>query len=80
MKDNILRFDAHFKEPEAIEKIRQSLSQPQYQQIPIKTAQEIEKLKISGSICANILDEILPFVAPGDTESIKYIIDSKLTR
>ena len=68
MKDNILRFDAHFKEPEAIKKIRQILSQTQYQQIPIKTAQEIEKLKFSGSICANILDEISPFVVPGATK------------
>lgn len=68
MKNNILRFDASFKKTEEIERIRQALSRPQYQTIPIKTAQEIEKLKISGSICANILDEISPFVVPGVTK------------
>ena len=68
MKNNILRFDAYFKKSDEIERIRQALSRPQYQTIPIKTAQEIEKLKISGSICANILDEISPFVIPGVTK------------
>ena len=68
MKYNILKFDATFKKTEDIEKIAKILAKPQYQQIPIKTAEEIEKLKISGSICANILDEISPFVIPGVTK------------
>ena len=68
MKYNILKFDATFKKTEDIEKIGKILAKPQYQQIPIKTAEEIEKLKISGSICANILDEISPFVVPGATK------------
>jgi methionyl aminopeptidase len=68
MSNNILKHNAAFKKPAEIEKISQFLAQPTYQQIPIKTPEEIKQLKVSGGICAKILDEISPFVKPGATK------------
>lgn len=69
MAKNILHYPGiSFISDEGIDKIRSALSRSQYQKIPIKTADEIEKLKISGSICAKILDEVSPHVIPGATK------------
>lgn len=57
-----------FKTKKEIDKISYYLASEKFQQIPIKTPAEIAKLKISGGICANILDEISPHVKPGATK------------
>lgn len=69
MSKNIIKYQgASFKSEAEVEKIRHALSGGRYQSIPIKTPEEIEKLKISGGICAKILDEISPHVKPGATK------------
>lgn len=68
MKKNIIQYDVSFQASEKRDKLLQIFAKPHYQQIPIKTPEEIEKLKISGGICAKILDEISPFVKPGATK------------
>lgn len=68
MEKNIIDYKVSFKSKNEVDKIRQILSKPNYQNIPIKTEEEIEKLKIAGGICADILDEISPFVKPGATK------------
>jgi methionyl aminopeptidase len=68
MNNRILKYNAPFKKPEIVNKIKHALSGSQYQQIPIKTSSEIQQLKIAGGICANILDEISPLVKPGATK------------
>lgn len=55
------------KTQEEIRRLSDYLSQGRFLLMPIKTPDEIEKLKISGGICAKILDEISPFVVPGVT-------------
>jgi methionyl aminopeptidase len=69
MSKNLIKYDGvSFKSSAEIEKIRNALAKEHYQQIPIKTPEEIEKLKVSGGICARILDEISPYVKPGATK------------
>jgi len=69
MRKNIIRYPGVSFKPEAvIEKINDSLSTGRYLEIPIRTHEEIQKLKISGGICAKILDEISPYVQPGVTK------------
>lgn len=68
MKPNIIQYNVPFKTDEAVDKIRHALTKQHYQQIPIKTPEEIAKLKVAGSICANILDEVSPFIKPGATK------------
>lgn len=74
------------KTQEELDKISQYLSTGRFQKIPIKTPEEIAKLKISGGICAKILDEISPHVKPGATKkqlneminqliSVKYLAE-----
>ena len=53
------------KSKSKVDDVIKFLSGEHYQQIPIKTHEEIEKLKISGGICAHILDEISPHVTVG---------------
>lgn len=52
---------------ETVDKVSSFLSGERFQQIPIKTPEEIEKLKIAGHVCAQILDEISPYVKVGVT-------------
>lgn len=68
MKPNIINYNVPFKSTAEVKKIQQALTKPHYQQIPIKTSEEIKKLKFAGGICANILDEVSPFVKPGATK------------
>lgn len=69
MTGNILKHDGvPFKAEADLERIRNMLAKEHYQQIPIKTSDEINQLKIAGGICAKILDEISPFVKPGATK------------
>lgn len=68
MKPNVIHYNATVKPTEQVENIRRTLTKAHYQHIPIKTPEEIEKLKIAGGICANILDEVSPFVKPGATK------------
>ncbi len=56
------------KTQEELNKISRYLAGGRFQHIPIKTPDEIAKLKISGGICAKILDEISPHVKPGATK------------
>lgn len=55
------------KTQQEINQISDYLSKGRFLSMPIKTADEIEKLKISGGICAKILDEISSHVKPGVT-------------
>lgn len=59
--------DYAVKPPEAVTKIAHFLSAERFQHIPIKSPAEIAKLKAAGQICANILDEISPYVKVGVT-------------
>lgn len=61
-----------------LDKISQYLAGDRFQQIPIKTPNEIEKLKISGGICAKILDEVSLYVKPGATKKQLNEIIEKL--
>lgn len=53
------------KPQEAVNKVSEFLAGEKFQQIPIKTADEIAQLKIAGHICAQILDDISPHVKVG---------------
>ncbi len=55
------------KSKSEINKVSQFLATEKFQHIPIKTPEEIEKLKFSGNICAKILDEISPHIKSGVT-------------
>lgn len=69
MTKNIIKYDGMaFKPENELERIRTVLAKNHYQQIPIKTPDEINQMKIAGGICAKILDEISPFVKPGATK------------
>lgn len=68
MSINIIKYhNQSFKSEKDMEGIRNALAKEHYQQISIKTPEEIEKLKVSGGICASILDDISPHVKPGTT-------------
>lgn len=56
------------KSKHEVDKITEYLSSGRFQHIPIKTPEEIANIKISGGICAKILDEISPYVKPGATK------------
>lgn len=69
------------KPQDEITKIEAYLSGDKFQQIPIKSPKEIEKLKASGSICARILDEISPHIKVGITrKKINDIILDLITK
>jgi len=67
MPKNIIDYGVAFKDQQALDKISKALTKPRFQQISIRTPEEIKKLKFFGGICANILDEVSPFVKPGAT-------------
>ena len=65
---NIIDYKASFKTQEEELAISKIIEKPQYQRIPIKTPEEIAKLKTAGDICADILDEVSPLIKPGVTK------------
>lgn len=70
MNKNILKYEGvSFRSDADVEKIRTALTQGRYLQIPIKTPEEIAKLKFAGGICAKILDEVSPYIKPGATKN-----------
>ncbi len=56
------------KSQEEIDDIWKYLATESFQHMPIKTPEEIEKLKTVGGICARILEEISPLIIPGVTK------------
>jgi Xaa-Pro aminopeptidase len=61
------RFGVSAKSQGEMDAIANAFSSPRFQRISIKTANEIDKMRAAGHICAEVLEDLSPHIVPGVT-------------
>jgi methionyl aminopeptidase len=61
------RFGVRAKSQREMDAIADAFSGPTFQGISIKTADEIDKMRAAGHVCARVLEDISPHIVPGVT-------------